>query len=94
MRSVIALGLVAAFALALAAPLWAEVDVNTASASELQQLYRVGPKTADKIIAEREANGPFSSLSDLSNRVKGIGPKTVAKWQGMAVCIQPGAAQE
>jgi len=94
MRSVIALGLVAAFALALAAPLWAEVDVNSASASELQSLYRVGPKTAEKILAEREANGPFSSLSNLAARVKGIGPKTIAKWEGMAVCIQPSAQAE
>lgn len=90
MRSIIALSLVAVFTLALALPVWAEVDVNSASLSELQALKGVGPKTAEKIVAEREANGPFTSLSNLAARVKGIGPKTIANWEGMAVCTQPG----
>jgi competence protein ComEA len=91
MRKYIALALVVFFAAAIVAPLLAQeaVDVNTASAIQLQALYRVGPKTAAKIIAERDANGPFSSLSDLASRVKGIGPKTIAKWAGKAVCTQP-----
>ena len=90
MRKFIALGLVVFFTAAIVAPLLAQeaVDVNTASAIQLQALYRVGPKTAAKIIAERDANGPFSSLQDLASRIKGIGPKTIAKWEGKAVCTQ------
>lgn len=90
MRKFIALGLVVFFAAAIVVPLLAQepVDLNTASAIQLQALYRVGPKTSAKIIAEREANGPFSSLSDLASRVKGIGAKTIAKWAGKAVCTQ------
>lgn len=93
MRQAIALGLIAVLTVAVVAPLLAQekVDLNSASASELQKLYRVGPKTSAKIIAEREANGPFSSLQDVATRVKGIGPKTVARWEGEAECIPPTA---
>jgi endonuclease G len=53
-----------------------KINVNTASRSELMQLPRVGPVTADKIIAYRKVHGPFRSLNDLQ-KIKGIGPKTV-----------------
>ena len=56
----------------------AGVDINTATASELTTLSGVGPKTAEKIIAYREANGPFASCDQLTS-VKGIGAKTLAK---------------
>lgn len=74
--------------------LWAVIDVNTASNSQLQQLTRVGPKTAVKIIDARKSGGPFKSLSDLARRVKGIGPKTIEKWvaSGNVVCNPPGRA--
>jgi len=91
MRTALALSLIAVLSVAWVAPLLAQkqIDINTASAIELQELYRVGPKTSAKIIAEREQNGPFSSLADVSNRVSGVGPKTIARWEGVAVCIQP-----
>ena len=50
------------------------VDINTADASALDALPGVGPSTAAKIVADREANGPFASPDDLG-RVSGIGPK-------------------
>ena len=50
------------------------VNVNTASAEQLQLLPRVGPALAERIIDIREANGPFNSVEDLTN-VKGIGEK-------------------
>lgn len=52
----------------------AKVNINQASAEELDALPGVGPSTAAKIIADREANGPFSEISDLM-RVSGIGEK-------------------
>lgn len=90
MRKIIALGLVVAFSLAIISPLLAQqkIDLNSASGSQLQELYRVGPKTSAKILAEREANGPFSSISDVARRVKGIGPKTIARWDN-AECVPP-----
>lgn len=48
------------------------VNINTATAEQLQQLPRVGPKLAQKIIDHRTNNGPFTSLEDLDD-VPGIG---------------------
>jgi competence protein ComEA len=59
------------------------INVNTASAIELESLPGVGPATASQIIREREANGPFSSIDDLT-RVSGIGPATVEKLRDVA----------
>ena len=53
-----------------------QVDVNTADVAELERLPQVGPALARRIVAEREARGPFRSPQDLA-RVRGIGPKTV-----------------
>ena len=66
-----------------------EIDVNSASSSELQRLKGVGAKKAQAIIAARDSGGSFTSLSNLASRVKGIGPKTVAKWEN-AVVIDSG----
>lgn len=52
------------------------VDINTASAAELERLPDVGPALAGRIIAYRTEHGSFRSLDDLS-RVAGIGPKTI-----------------
>jgi competence protein ComEA len=54
-----------------------QVAINTADATQLQQLDGVGPKKADKIIAYREANGPFQIIDDLKN-VDGFGEKSIA----------------
>jgi len=53
-----------------------QIDVNSASFEELLLLEGVGELTAEKILAERNQNGHFSSPDDLQ-RVAGIGPKTV-----------------
>jgi competence protein ComEA len=50
------------------------INVNTASASELENLPGVGPKMAAKLIAGR----PYSSMNDL-DKVKGIGPSMLKK---------------
>ncbi len=52
-----------------------QVDINTADVAELERLPKVGPALARRIVAEREAHGPFRRSQDLS-RVKGIGAKT------------------
>ncbi len=54
------------------------VNLNTASAADLERLPGVGPETAAAIIADRTDNGPFSSPEDLQ-RVKGIGPTRFAR---------------
>ncbi|MCL1799068.1 MAG: ComEA family DNA-binding protein [Eggerthellaceae bacterium] len=54
-----------------------KVNLNTATMSELTTLPGVGEATAKKIIADREANGPFLSVEDIM-RVSGIGEKKFA----------------
>jgi competence protein ComEA len=48
------------------------VDINRASAAELEELPGVGPATAEAIIAHRDQNGPFASVDELLD-VRGIG---------------------
>ncbi len=50
------------------------VDLNTATATELMQLPRVGARTAERILAYRRDHGPFQRPEDLMG-VKGIGEK-------------------
>lgn len=42
----------------------------------------VGPALADRIIADREANGAFATVGDL-DRVKGIGPRMLERLRGL-----------
>jgi competence protein ComEA len=55
-------------------PALVPVDINRATIAELETLPRIGPAIAARIVAEREANGPFASLAALEGRVRGIGP--------------------
>lgn len=50
------------------------ININTATAAELETLPRIGPALAQRIIEWREANGQFSSVEDLK-LVSGIGDK-------------------
>lgn len=56
------------------------IDVDQATAAQLEALPRVGPALAKRIVDDRTANGPFGSIEALQ-RVKGVGPamaKTIA----------------
>jgi competence protein ComEA len=55
----------------------APLNLNTATAEQLDQLDGVGPATARKIIAYRQEHGGFRSVSEL-DQVPGIGPKRMA----------------
>lgn len=63
------------------------VDLNRASAAELEALPGVGPSLAARIVAWRAQQGPFRSVDELE-RVPGIGPATVARVRG-AVRVTP-----
>jgi len=54
------------------------VNINTATAAELETLPGIGPKTADTIVEYREANGPFETIEDIMD-VPGIGEGTFEK---------------
>lgn len=51
------------------------VNINTADATQLALLPRVGPSLAQKILDFRKQNGPFKSAEDLM-LVRGVGEKT------------------
>lgn len=59
------------------------ININTASTVQLDELPGIGPALAAKIVADREENGPFSSLDDL-DRVSGVGPSIVESLAGLA----------
>ncbi len=54
---------------------YGRVNINTAGESELTILPKIGPATAQNIIAYREANGPFMEKTDIME-VSGIGEAT------------------
>lgn len=69
-----------------------QVDVNQAAWPELALLPGIGPQLAQRIVAEREAHGPFRDLDDL-RRVRGIGPKTAERMRPyLAPLPGPGTA--
>ena len=61
------------------------VNINLATADQLQALSGVGEATARAIVEDREAHGPFSSVEDLM-RVSGIGQKKFDKLKGQ-ICV-------
>lgn len=54
------------------------LNINTASAEELETLPNIGETTAQRIIDYRTQHGAFRSVGDLQN-VRGIGVKTLEK---------------
>jgi len=51
------------------------IDINTADATQLEELPGIGPVTAQKIVDFRNAEGAFSIIEDIQ-KVPGIGPVT------------------
>lgn len=74
-------------AMALALPTAWAVNVNSASAQQLESITGIGPKTAQIIIDERTRGGSFESFDDLAERVKGIGPKKARALQAAGLTV-------
>ncbi len=68
------------------------IDVNRATARALEVVPGLGPARSAAIVAEREENGPFASLDDLE-RVRGIGPATVARLRPFLAAAPEAAAE-
>lgn len=58
------------------------VNLNSATAAELETLPGIGPTTAAAIIAHRDLHGPFASVDELGE-VAGIGPAKLAALRGL-----------
>ena len=63
------------------------LELNAATAEQLKELRGVGPRTAQIIVQERNRAGPFQSLEDLSDRVRGIGPKRLQALQAAGLRV-------
>jgi competence protein ComEA len=57
---------------------WAAIDINTATAAQLETVSGIGPKKAEAIVEYRKKNGPFKSVDDL-DKVKGLGKASIDK---------------
>lgn len=84
-----ALGLAAGLILSPAA---LAVDVNAATQAQLESVRGIGPKTAQVILEERARGGKFESFEDLTERVKGIGPKKAVTLQASGLTVGAGGA--
>jgi competence protein ComEA len=67
------------------------VNLNTATAADLQALPGVGAATARLIIEHREKNGGFKKIEELMN-IKGIGEKSFLKLKPMVI-VSPQKAE-
>jgi len=54
------------------------ININTATAADLQRLPGIGAKTASRVIEYRQKNGPFKKVEELMN-VRGVGEKNFLK---------------
>ncbi len=72
---------------ALAGPV---VNINTATAAQLEALPGIGPKMASLIVEYRQKNGNFKKIEELMN-VKGIGEKSFLKLKGRLTIGAPAA---
>jgi competence protein ComEA len=62
----------------------APLDLNSATAEELDGLPGVGPATAQKIVDYRQQHGPYRSVNDL-DAIPGIGPAKIANLKGLVI---------
>lgn len=70
--------ILAILALLYAAASFAAVDVNKATAAELDGVKGIGPATSKTIVDERKKHGDFKSWEDFISRTKGIGETKAA----------------
>ena len=66
------------------------VNLNTASAAELDALPGIGAKTAARIVEYRQKNGPFKKIEELMN-VRGVGEKNFLKLKAQ-ITVAPAKA--
>jgi len=78
--------ILALMAMLYAAASFAAVDVNQATAAELDSIKGIGPSVSTKILDERK-KGNFKDWSDFVDRVKGVGQGNAAKFskEGLTV---------
>lgn len=76
----------ALFAAMYMAVSFAAVDVNKATAAELDGIKGIGPSISGKIVEERK-KGNFKDWSDFIVRVKGLGERNAAKFSAEGLTV-------
>jgi competence ComEA-like helix-hairpin-helix protein len=64
------------------------IDLNLATAADLELLPGIGPKLAKRVIADRTKNGAYRDVKDLT-RVSGIGPVTLSRIEHLLTTTDP-----
>lgn len=70
----------------------AGVDINQATAADLDGIRGIGPGTSTRILEARQ-KGPFTDWNDLIKRVKGIGPTSAVRLSAEGVTVGGAAFQ-
>jgi competence protein ComEA len=66
----------------------APLNLNTATAAQLETLPGIGAKTAERIVEYRQKNGGFKKVEDLMN-VRGVGEKSFLKLKALIAVTPP-----
>ena len=70
-----------------AAVSFAAVDVNKATAAELDSIKGIGPGISAKILDEKKKGGNFKDWNDLVTRVSGVGEANAAKFSAEGLTV-------
>jgi len=68
------------------------IDLNTATAVDLEQLPGIGPTLSRRVVAYRRTHGPFTTVDDIT-RIHGVGEKTLARLRDQLEVKKGAAAQ-
>lgn len=85
--------ILAVLAMLYAAAAFAAVDVNKATAAELDGIKGIGPAMSRQILDERK-KGTFKNWEDLITRVKGIGDGNAAKYSAEGLRVNGSTYKE
>ena len=79
--------ILAAMVMMYAAVSFAAVDVNKATAAELDSIKGIGPAISAKILEEKKKGGNFKDWNDLVTRVNGVGEANAAKFSSEGLTV-------
>jgi competence protein ComEA len=64
------------------------VDINSATAADLEKVPGLGPSLSRRIVEFRDKNGPYSTVEDLL-KIQGIGEKSLSRFRDYLTANKP-----